>query len=64
MYILIILILPDPVDFQTSAIEIEPNSDNLFVVNLRTTDGQVTVINPSTFSIVNQITCWIRTNEY
>lgn len=49
------LILPDPVDFQTSAIEIEPNSDNLFVVNLRTTDGQITVVDPNTFSVINQI---------
>ena len=49
------LTLPDPVDFQTSAIETEPNSDNLFVVNLRTTDGQITVINPNTFSVINQI---------
>lgn len=49
------LILPDPVDFQVSAIEIEPNSDNLFVVNLRTTDGKVTVMNPTTFSVISQL---------
>ena len=49
------LILPDPVDFQVSAIEIDPNSDNLFIVNLRTTDGKVTVVNPNTFSVISQL---------
>jgi len=47
--------LPGPDDFQTSALEIEPNSDNLFVVNLKTTVGQVTVINPNTFSVSNEL---------
>jgi DNA-binding beta-propeller fold protein YncE len=49
------LMLPTPTDFQVSAIEVDPNSDNLYVVNLRTTDGQVTVINPKTFSIIKQL---------
>jgi len=49
------LILPGPDDFQTSALEIEPNSDNLFVVNLKTTIGQVTVINPNTFSVSTEL---------
>lgn len=49
------LILPGSVDFQTSALEIETNSDNLFVVNLKSTEGLVTVINPTTFSVINQL---------
>jgi Bacterial Ig-like domain len=49
------LILPAPVDYQTSSLEVEPNSDNLFVVNLRTTEGLVTVINPNTFSVITQL---------
>lgn len=49
------LILPGSVDFQTSALEIETNSDNLYVVNLKSTEGLVTVINPSTFSVINQL---------
>lgn len=49
------LILPGPIDFQVSAIEVDPNSDNLFVINLRSTDGQITVIDPKTFSIIKQL---------
>jgi len=49
------LILPGSIDFQTSALEIEPNSDNLYVVNLKSTEGLVTVINPNTFSVISQL---------
>lgn len=49
------LILPAPDDYQTSSLEVEPNSDNLFVVNLKTTEGLVTVINPNTFSTITQL---------
>ena len=49
------LSLPAPDDYQTSSLEVEPNSDNLFVVNLKTTEGLVTVINPNTFSIITQL---------
>ena len=47
--------LPGAIDYQVSPMEVEKNTDNLFVVNLKTTTGLVTVINPSTFSIVKEI---------
>lgn len=49
------LLLPAPDDYQTSSIEVDPNSDRLFVVNLKTTEGLVTVINPQDFSIIDQL---------
>lgn len=47
--------LPGTVDYQTSAIEVEPNSDKLFVVNLKVSDGFVTVIDPESFGVVGQL---------
>ncbi len=49
------IVLPGSQDYQVSALEIEKNSDNLFVVNLKTTNGLVTVINPATFEILKEI---------
>ena len=49
------MVIPGTDDYQTSAIEVEPNSDKLFVVNLKVSDGLVTVIEPSSFSISTQI---------
>jgi hypothetical protein len=49
------LILSGSIDYQTSALEIEPNSDKLFIVNLKLTDGQVTIVDPNTFTVVNQL---------
>lgn len=49
------VLLPAPDDYQTSSIEVDPNSDRLFVVNLRTSEGLVTVINPQDFSIIDQL---------
>lgn len=49
------LLLPAPDDYQTSSLEVEPNSDNLFIVNLKATEGIVTVVNPNTFSIISQL---------
>ncbi len=48
--------LPEPEDYQTSALEVEKNSDKLFIVSLKLTDGLVTVVNPDNFSIEKQIT--------
>lgn len=50
------LLLPEPEDYQTSALEIEKNSDKLFIVSLKLTDGLVTVVDPANFSIEKQIT--------
>jgi len=50
------LLLPAPEDYQTSALEVEKNSDKLFIVNLKLTDGLVTVIDPGNFSIIKEIT--------
>jgi hypothetical protein len=50
------LMLPAPEDYQTSALEVEKNSDKLFIVNLKLTDGLVTVVDPATFSILKEIT--------
>ncbi len=50
------LFLPEPQDYQTSALEIEKSSDKLFVVSVKLTDGLVTVIDPANFSIETQIT--------
>ncbi len=50
------LLLPEPEDYQTSALEIEKNSDKLFIVSIKLTDGIVTVVNPDNFTIENQIT--------
>jgi hypothetical protein len=49
------LLLPGTTDYQTSAIEIEPSSDKLFVVNLKATEGQVSVVDPSAFTVLNQL---------
>ncbi|HEY6906248.1 MAG TPA: Ig-like domain-containing protein [Ignavibacteriaceae bacterium] len=48
--------LPDPEDYQTSALEVERNSDKLFIVNLKLTDGVVTIVDPDNFSIIKQLT--------
>jgi Bacterial Ig-like domain len=50
------LLLPAPEDYQTSALEVEKNSDKLFIVNLKLTDGLVTVVDPENFSIIKEIT--------
>ncbi len=50
------LLLPEPEDYQTSALEIEKNSDKLFIVSIKLSDGIVTVVNPDNFTIENQIT--------
>ncbi len=47
--------LPGTVDYQTSAVEIEPVSDRLFVVNLKVSDGFVTIIDPATFNVISQL---------
>lgn len=49
------ILLPGTVDYQTSAVEVEPNSDKLFVVNLKVSDGFVTVIDPASFGVVSQL---------
>lgn len=49
------LVIPGTEDYQTSPIEVEPNSDNLFVVNLKVTDGMVTVIDPAAFTVITQL---------
>lgn len=49
------LLLPGATDYQTSAIEVEPNSDQLYVVNLRVSDGLVTIVDPSSFSVLKQL---------
>jgi DNA-binding beta-propeller fold protein YncE len=48
--------IPGTDDYQTSALEVEPNSDNLFVVNLKVSDGSVTVIDPAAFTVITQLT--------
>jgi len=50
------LLLPAPEDYQTSALEVEKNSDKLFVVNLKLTDGLVTIVDPANFSIIKELT--------
>lgn len=50
------LFLPGAEDYQTSALEVEKNSDKLFIVNLKLTDGIVTVVDPGNFSIVKELT--------
>lgn len=50
------LLLPEPEDYQTSALEIEESSDKLFIVSIKITDGLVTVVDPDNFSIETQIT--------
>ncbi len=50
------LILPAPEDYQTSALEVDKNSDKLFIVSIKLTDGLVTVVNPADFTIEKQIT--------
>jgi hypothetical protein len=47
--------IPGSVDYQVSAMEVEKNSDKLFIVNLKTTDGLVTIVDPASFSIINQL---------
>jgi len=49
------IVIPGTDDYQTSAIEVEPNSDNLFVVNLKVSDGLVTVLDPAAFSVITQL---------
>jgi hypothetical protein len=48
--------LPEPEDYQTSALEVEKNSDKLFIVNLKLTDGLVTIVDPDNFSIIKELT--------
>jgi hypothetical protein len=55
-YFLDSLLLPAPEDYQTSALEVEKNSDKLFIVNLKLTNGLVTIVDPADFSIINEIT--------
>jgi hypothetical protein len=50
------LLLPAPEDYQTSALEVEKNSDKLFIVNLKLTDGIVTIVDPANFSIIKELT--------
>lgn len=50
------LMLQAPEDYQTSALEIEKNSDKLFIVNLKLTTGLVTVVDPENFSVTKEIT--------
>ncbi len=49
------LLLPGSEDYQTSALEVEKNSDKLFIVNLKLTDGQVTVVDPNNFTLIKEI---------
>lgn len=49
------MLIPGTADYQTSAIEVEPNSDKIFIVNLKVTEGSVTVIDPATLAVLNQI---------
>ncbi|MGQ9798400.1 MAG: Ig-like domain-containing protein [Ignavibacterium sp.] len=49
------IVLPEPQDYQVSSLEVEKNSDYLFVVNLKTSNGLVTVIDPATFQILKEI---------
>lgn len=42
----------DEEDFQTSAIEISPGAERLFMINLKATAGTVTVIDPQSFTVV------------
>lgn len=55
-YFLDSLLLPAPEDYQTSALEVEKNSDKLFIVNLKLTNGLVTIVDPASFSIINEFT--------
>ena len=48
--------LPEPEDYQTAALEIDKNSDKLFIVSIKLSDGLVTIVNPENFSIEKQIT--------
>ena len=50
------LLLPAPEDYQTAALEVEKNSDKLFIVSIKLSDGIVTVVDPANFAILNQIT--------
>lgn len=49
------MIIPGTLDYQTAAIEVEPNSDRIFIVNLKTTDGFVTAIDPATLQVLGQM---------
>jgi YVTN family beta-propeller protein len=42
-------------DFQTAAIEFSPNGNYLYMVNLKATEGTVTVIDPVTFNVFGTI---------
>lgn len=42
-------------DYQTASIEFSPNGQYLYMVNLKTVDGTVTVIDPQNFSVVKTI---------
>ncbi len=50
------LMLPEPQDYQTAALEVDKNSDKLFIVSIKLADGLVTVVNPDNFTIESQIT--------
>ena len=49
------LLVAGPEDYQTSSIEVNPNSDQLFMINLKATAGTVTVLDPATLSTVKII---------
>ena len=49
------LILPGAEDYQNSQIAVDPLMDYLYVVDLKTTTGVVSIINPQTMSLVNQV---------
>lgn len=47
------LLIPGPEDYQTASIDVDPVSDQLFMVNLKATPGAVTVIDPNILSVIN-----------
>jgi DNA-binding beta-propeller fold protein YncE len=49
------MLIPGTDDYQTSGLEVEPNSDRLFIVNLKISDGLVTVIDPLSFEVITQL---------
>lgn len=48
------IILPGEEDYQVSSIGVDPVADFLYVVNLKISGGIVSVIDPSSFQLVNQ----------
>ncbi len=55
-YIDSLYVVASPEDFQTAAIEFSQLGNYLYMVNLKSTDGTVTVIDPESFNVVETIT--------